>query len=52
MLRLTAADTWSAPEMFHFNDALEPIDVAGMSAGWIFADRTVVGESALRLGIS
>ena len=24
-----SADTWSAPEMFRFNDALEPIDVAG-----------------------
>ena len=24
-----SADTWSAPEMFRFSDALEPIDVAG-----------------------
>lgn len=24
-----SADTWSAPEMFRFNEALEPIDVAG-----------------------
>ena len=47
-----SADTWSAPEMFRFNDALEPIDVAGCPPDGFFMNRTVVGESALRLGIS
>ena len=47
-----SADTWSAPEMFRFNDALEPIDVAGCPPDGFSSDRTVVGESALRLGIS
>lgn len=47
-----SADTWSAPEMFRFNDALEPIDVAGCPPDGFSQTGQLWGESALRLGIS
>ena len=45
-----SADVWANPEEFYLDEDLNPIDVAGVSAGCIFRGRTALGQSVVPLG--
>ena len=51
-----SADTWANPKLFQLDKEGRPIGVAGCPpdcfSGCIFCDRTVMGQSALRLEVS
>ncbi len=49
---MDSADTWAHPELFQLDEENVPTGCSRMPAGWIFRNRTVLGKSAVPLGLS
>ncbi len=49
---LDSADAWAEPQLFQFDEELNPVAVAGCPPDAFFCDRTVMGQSVVPLGVS